>query len=235
MDVPSAPRFPIAEPRHGSLPTLLLVLTMVTGVIDAISLLTLGRVFVANMTGNVVVTGFAIAGIPEFSLRTSLAVLAAFLVGAAAAGLLVDRIGDRGSLLRTAVLVEWVLLAVCLIMVLVQPPAVDTIATIATAVIAALAMGMQNAVARRIAVPDLTTSLVSMSMVGLAADHLHTSRPTVLRRTSAVLSLLLGAVVGALLIRTVGVAAAFGLILVLLAGVTVAAQVQLRRGPDWEG
>ncbi|MCW0214303.1 MAG: DUF1275 domain-containing protein [Pseudonocardia sp.] len=233
--MPSGPRFPIAEPRHGSLPVLLLVLTMVTGVIDAISLLALGRVFVANMTGNVVVTGFAIAGVPEFSLRTSLAVLAAFLAGAAAAGLLVERIDGRGTLLRTAVLIEGVLLAACLVMVLVRPPAVDSWPTIATAVVAALAMGVQNAVARRIAVPDLNTSVISMSMTGLAADHRHAGRPAVLRRAAAVLSLLLGAVVGAVLVRTTGVAAAFGLILVLLAGVALAAHRQLRRGPDWEG
>ena len=79
---------------------LLLALTLVTGVIDAISLLALGRVFVANMTGNVVVTGFAIAGVPEFSLVTSLVVLAAFLLGAAAGGYLIQRIEQRGTLLR---------------------------------------------------------------------------------------------------------------------------------------
>jgi uncharacterized membrane protein YoaK (UPF0700 family) len=63
--VTAGPRWRLAEPRHGSLPVLLLALTLVTGVIGAISLLALGRVFVANMTGNVVVTGFAIAGVPE--------------------------------------------------------------------------------------------------------------------------------------------------------------------------
>jgi uncharacterized membrane protein YoaK (UPF0700 family) len=55
-------------------------------VIDAVSLLILGRVFVANMTGNVVLMGFGIAGVPEFSLVTSLVAMAAFLIGAAAAG-----------------------------------------------------------------------------------------------------------------------------------------------------
>ena len=82
---------------------LLLALTLVTGVIDAISLLALGRVFVANMTGNVVVTGFAIAGVPEFSLVTSLAVLASFLLGAATGGYLVQRTDrHRPSLLALA-------------------------------------------------------------------------------------------------------------------------------------
>lgn len=212
----------------------MLVLTLVTGVIDAISLLTLGRVFVANMTGNVVITGFAIAGLPEFSLVTSLAVLAAFLVGAAAGGLLVDRISQRGALLRAAVLIEWVLLAACLVMVLVQRPVVESASTVVVAVVAALAMGVQNAVARRIAVPDLNTSVVSMSMTGLAADHTHSTREAVLRRATAVLCLLAGAVVGAVLVLTVGAAGAFVLILVLLAGVTAAVHVLLRRGPDWE-
>ena len=116
-DVTAGPRWRLAEPRHGSLPLLLLALTLVTGVIDAISLLTLGRVFVANMTGNVVVTGFAIAGVPEFSLVTSLVVLATFLIGAAVGGYLAQRIDQRGTLLRAAVLIEWVLLAACLVMV----------------------------------------------------------------------------------------------------------------------
>lgn len=51
--------------RHGPLPPLLLVLTVVTGLVDAVSYLELGRVFVANMTGNVVFTGFALAGAPD--------------------------------------------------------------------------------------------------------------------------------------------------------------------------
>jgi uncharacterized membrane protein YoaK (UPF0700 family) len=77
--VTAGPRWRLAESRHGSLPVLLLALTLVTGVIDAISLLAFGRVNVPNMTGNVVVTGFAIASVPEFSLVTSLVVLAAFI------------------------------------------------------------------------------------------------------------------------------------------------------------
>jgi uncharacterized membrane protein YoaK (UPF0700 family) len=183
----------------------------------------------------VVVTGFAIAGIPEFSLVTSLAALVAFLVGAALGGLLVDRIVNRGVLLRAAILIEWLLLAVCLVMVVVWPPVAGSAPTVTVAVAAAMAMGLQNAAARRIAVPDLNTSVISMSMIGLAADHRHSTRETVLRRALAVLSLLVGAVVGAVLVNTVGAAAAFGLILVLLAAVGGAAHALLRRGPDWTG
>ena len=68
--------------EQGPLPPLLLTLTVVTGVVDAVSILRLGRVFVANMTGNVVFSGFALVGAPGFSLSASLAALAGFLVGA---------------------------------------------------------------------------------------------------------------------------------------------------------
>ena len=47
---------------QGPLPPLLLALTVVTGVVDTVSIMRLGRVFVANMTGNVVFSGFALAG-----------------------------------------------------------------------------------------------------------------------------------------------------------------------------
>ncbi|HEY5015850.1 MAG TPA: DUF1275 family protein [Streptosporangiaceae bacterium] len=76
----------IAHPRFGPLPGLLLILTAVTGVVDAVSILSLGRVFVANMTGNVVFAGFAVVGAPGFSLSASLFALAGFLAGAAAGG-----------------------------------------------------------------------------------------------------------------------------------------------------
>src|SRR2546428_6803381 len=74
------------QERPASLPQLLLVLTVTTGLIDAVSVLGLGRVFTANMTGNVVFLGFALARVPGFSLVRSLAALAAFLVGAVIGG-----------------------------------------------------------------------------------------------------------------------------------------------------
>ena len=47
----------------------MLVLTILTGVVDAASYLKLGHVFVANMTGNVVFLGFALAGAHGLSAR----------------------------------------------------------------------------------------------------------------------------------------------------------------------
>src|ERR1700749_5158877 len=77
--------------RHGPLPVLLLALPVVPGLVDAFSYLLLGHVFVANMTGNVVFLGFAMAGAPGFSIAASLVAMAAFAAGA----LLVGGVGLR--------------------------------------------------------------------------------------------------------------------------------------------
>src|SRR5205807_6974906 len=94
---------PRGEVKHGPLPPLLLGLTLVTGLVDAFSYLVLGRVFVANMTGNVVFLAFALAGAAEFSVAASLFALGAFSLGAVAGGRLIARLGThRGHLLATA-------------------------------------------------------------------------------------------------------------------------------------
>src|SRR5262249_4651979 len=72
--------------RPDPLPTVLIVLTVTTGLVDAVSVLGLGRVFTANMTGNVVFLGFAAAGIPGFSMARAVVSLAGFVVGAILGG-----------------------------------------------------------------------------------------------------------------------------------------------------
>jgi Protein of unknown function (DUF1275) len=52
---------PGPDTKDGPLPPLLVAMTLVTGLVDAFSYLLLGHVFVANMTGNVVLLGFALA------------------------------------------------------------------------------------------------------------------------------------------------------------------------------
>lgn len=89
---PSTPR--ASASREPLLPALMTA-TGVSGVIDAVSYLGLGHVFTANMTGNVVILGFAAAGTPGFSTLGSLVSLAAFLVGAGIAGRLDVGHGQR--------------------------------------------------------------------------------------------------------------------------------------------
>jgi uncharacterized membrane protein YoaK (UPF0700 family) len=68
----------------------------------------------------------------------------------------------------------------------------------------ALAMGVRNAAIRRVAVPDLTTTVLTMTLTGLAADSKIFGGPGsgTIRRSTAVVSMLVGAVCGALLVRT---------------------------------
>ncbi len=157
----------VRSSAHGPLPVLLLVLTAATGVIDAMSLLALGRVFVANMPGNVVVLGMALAKAPGFSLAASVAALAGFLLGAFAGGGIVRRrSGHRGRLLRNTAAAELVLVAAAFVLTATAP----TAAVVVVAALLAAAMGLQNSAARQLAVPDLTTTVLTMTLTDIAAD-----------------------------------------------------------------
>ena len=71
------------------------MLTFTTGLVDAVSYLGLGRVFTANMTGNIVLLGFGIAGSAGLPVVAPLVSLGAFLAGSAAGGMLARTTGDR--------------------------------------------------------------------------------------------------------------------------------------------
>src|ERR1700681_1158577 len=68
------------------IPYALLGITAVTGLVDAVSFLSLGRVFTANMTGNIVLLAFATAHVSGLSIARSLTALSAFLAGAILGG-----------------------------------------------------------------------------------------------------------------------------------------------------
>jgi uncharacterized membrane protein YoaK (UPF0700 family) len=224
----------VANEKHGPLPALLLALTVVTGLIDAVSILALGRVFVANMTGNVVFIGFALVGSPGFSLSASLSAVAGFLVGALIGGSLVSQFHlHRGVLLRNAVGVELMMFVVALGVVLLGPSSLGGARQSLTAAAAGLAMGVQNAVVRRLAVPDLTTTVLTMTLTGIAADLRSGNRATLVRRLLAVTAMLLGAVVGALLVLHVGTGAALGVALALLVLVFAGAGLAARSTAAW--
>jgi len=75
------------------IPYALLGMTAVTGLVDAVSFLSLGRVFTANMTGNIVLLAFATAHVSGLSIARSLTALLAFLVGAILGGRIMARAG----------------------------------------------------------------------------------------------------------------------------------------------
>jgi uncharacterized membrane protein YoaK (UPF0700 family) len=213
----------------------MLVLTVLTGVVDAVSILSLGRVFVANMTGNVVFIGFALAGAGGFSLSASLSALAGFLVGAALGGLVVDRLGGhRGRLVAVVSAGELVMVVLALLVVAAAGDDLGTGERIAVAALLALAMGAQNAAVRELKVFDLTTTVLTMTLTGVAADIRERDRFALVRRLLAVGAMLGGALVGAWLVLEVGNAAALGLAAALLTVVAVGAFVASRAPAPWQ-
>lgn len=183
----------------------LLTLTFTTGIIDAVSYLGLGRVFSANMTGNVVLLGFGIAGAGGLPVVGPLVSLAAFLAGAGAGGVLAAWLSARHRVHMAATFaIEAMSVGAATILaalIHVRPGGASGDVLIA---LLAFAMGARNATTRRLAVPDLPTTVLTQTLTGLAADFrlFGGSGSGTVRRVSAVVAMLSGAVAGALLLRT---------------------------------
>ncbi len=179
---------------HGPLPGLLFVLTAVTGVIDAVSLLALGRVFVANITGTVVALGLSLAGAPGVVRETAIVALVVFVLGAYSGGKMIARFGGhRGQLLACAVAVELIFVLAAIpvaVPLVVSVTPVSSVSAVVAAALLAFGMGIQNAAVRRLKVPDITTTVVTMAVTGLAADEHGGGRQSIVRRGTAVLVLL---------------------------------------------
>ena len=231
---PHGARSYFAHPAHGPLPALLLLLTVGTGLIDAVSILGLGRVFIANMTGNVVFIGFALAGAPGYSLWGSVVALAGFLAGASVGGVIISRFGrHRGRLLRNALAVQLVIFLAALAISLTGGASLSVARQVAIVAIGALALGIQNAVVRHLAVPDMTTTVLTMTLTGIGSDLRKRDLATAARRMTAVLAMLLGAVIGAILVLHLGVSAGIAAVNAVLAVTLLGAAIASRRNPAW--
>jgi len=207
------------DDRQDPLPVLLLVLTGVTGLVDAVSYLKLGHVFVANMTGNVVFLGFAVADADDFSIPASLVAIAAFLAGALVGGRIGSSAGHhRARLLAIATYLQIVLVGAALIVSMAGLDPDGALMPYSLITLLALAMGLQNATARRLGVPDLTTTVLTLTLTGLAADSTLAGgkNPRPGRRLLATATMFLGAAMGTFLVLRVGVFAVLALALALL-------------------
>ena len=222
--------------RHGPLPPLLVALTFVTGLVDAFSYLDLGHVFVANMTGNVVFLAFALAGAGGFSIPDSLLALVAFGVGALISGRVVTRFSrHRGRLLAAAAAAQAGFLAAAVVFASLSASPPQAAFRYALITVLALAMGTQNAAARKLAVPDLTTTVLTLTVTGIAADSSIAGGKgsKAGRRLIAVATMLLGALAGAALVIHQEIV--YPLVIALIIVVVVASTTWVLGGsdPDW--
>ena len=188
-------------------PYTLLGMTAVTGLVDAVSFLSLGRVFTANMTGNIVILAFATARVSGLSIAYSLTALLSFLVGAIFGGRIMAR-ADADSQIRFAAqasLLEVVFLfAASFCSIGYSSDLLEhSFQPFVLIVLTALAMGMRNAAVRKLAIPDLTTTVLTLTITGIGADSsiANGNNPRLARRVESVVALFLGAALGAVIIH----------------------------------
>ena len=220
----------------GPLPPLLVAMTVVTGLVDAFSYLVLGHVFVANMTGNVVFLGFAVAGATGFSIPASLVALVSFGVGSVIGGRIVARYSDhRGRHLASTMVAESLFLATAVVLALWSSNAPEHAFRYALIVVLSLATGVQNASIRKLAVPDLTTTVLTMTVTGIGADSAlgggKGSKSG--RRLVAIAAMFVGALFGALLVLHVRIVVPLAVALVLIAFVALTSHGAGKADPPW--
>ncbi|MDN4173186.1 YoaK family protein [Nocardioides sp. SOB77] len=209
---------------------LMLVLTFTTGINDAVGYLGLDRVFTGNMTGNVVILGMALVGDTGLPVLGPALALVGFMVGAAGSGRVLRTTIDPWGARTT-----WLLAVVALVMfglaglLAVAGNHPEQSVMVTTTTLAAAAMGMQAAVARHIAVKDVTTVVVTSTITGLAADSwFGAGRPgSTARRVLAVVLILLGATAGAAALQ-LHLGAGLALAGVLIAVVAVVGELHAR-------
>src|SRR6267143_826847 len=188
------------------IPYALLGMTAVTGLVDAVSFLSLGRVFTANMTGNIVLLAFATAHVSGLSIARSLTALLAFLVGAVLGGRVMARasadsqirFAAQAFLLEVAFLFAAAFCAIGYRGDMLE----DSFQPFALIALTALAMGTRNAAVRKLAIPDLTTTVLTLTITGIGADSsiANGNNPRLARRVESVVAMFLGAALGAVII-----------------------------------
>lgn len=181
---------------------LMLALTFSTGVIDAVGYLGLDKVFTGNMTGNVVILGMALTGADGLPIIGPVIALLAFMAGAAVSGrVLRGRVAGWSGLNTALFGVVGVILLAAAIVALCCDPRPDWLNYTITGALG-LAMGVQAGAARHIGVADVTTVVVTSTIVGLAFDSVFGGggNKNWARRLLAIALIGTGAAVGALLL-----------------------------------
>src|ERR1700761_3601533 len=184
----------------------LLALTFSTGLVDASSLLALGHVFIANMTGNVVFMAFALAGVHAQSFVPSVIALLSALVGATLAGHMDRRLvwKHRNTWLSAAFAVEAIAIALALsVLCFAQGQPIRTSAVDAIIFLTGFGIGVRNGTVRRLAVPDLNTTVLTLTVAGLAFDSSIAGGDRIRwrRRVGSIAMMFMGAATGAVLLR----------------------------------
>jgi uncharacterized membrane protein YoaK (UPF0700 family) len=182
----------------------LLLLTFATGLVDAVSVLELGHVFVANMTGNIIFLGFWLAPHTVVDVTAALVAFICFVTGAVLGGRLARHLdGEIRRWLTIALSMEVVMLVT--LSILAGTGVLDYHDNTKLFLIAGLAVtfGIQNSTARQFGIQELSTTVLTTTIVGIGFDSRlagGTGRRERLRY-SVVVTMCAGATVGATMTR----------------------------------
>jgi uncharacterized membrane protein YoaK (UPF0700 family) len=203
----------------------LLLLTFVTGIVDAVSFVGLGQVFAAMQTGNVIFLGLGIGGAAGAPVGLPLVALLAFLLGGLG-GLMLSPSGAVPAL-RPALWVEVFLLGGAALLALLTDPAPRDAGAYLLVALLSVTMGLRNTVARQIGGQNFATTVLNLTLTAMTAvaPGSPASADDLGQRGAAFLAIAAGAAAGALLLQaSVGLA--------LLAAAAIAAVALSRAGAE---
>ncbi|MFE9884765.1 YoaK family protein [Streptomyces scopuliridis] len=210
--LPVAPRWAVGA---------LLTMTFATGLVDAVSYLRLGHVFVANMTGNVVFLGFSLAKAYQLPVVAPIVAMTTFVLGAFFGGQLSKFLGGRPRFwLGCAFACQAA--GLTLTALLLGTGVLRPEGRLVLVIIALLGgcCGLQNATVRLLAPRDLTTTVLTQTLTALTAESVlgagTGTQPH--RKVGSLLAMFAGAAAGALLLQLT-LAGVVGLAAVLVGGV----------------
>ncbi len=214
---------------HRSTVVALLLLTFVTGLADAVSILILGHVFVANMTGNVIFLGFWLAPRTRIDLTAAAVALVTFVCATIASGRLIRVFGERTR--------AWIIAALSMEAAMLVALSVvngagilryDNDTKLITIGVLGVIFGLQHSSARQFGIQELSTTVLTSTIVGFGVDSRLAGGTGArgLLRFGAVATMFAGAFAGATMSRYV-VAPIFA----VAAAVVVVSLLIFRFGP----
>ncbi|CDO86453.1 hypothetical protein AWC29_09275 [Mycobacterium triplex] len=149
----------------------LLLLTFATGLADSLSILVLGHVFVANMTGNVIFLGFWLAPRTSIDLTAVSVALPTFVITTILSGRLSRHFGDRARQWITTVLAAEIVLLLTL-SILAGAGVLHYHDNTKLIMIGFLTVtfGLQHSSARQFGIQELSTTVLTSTIVSLGLD-----------------------------------------------------------------
>lgn len=208
---------------------------MLAGVVDATSILRLGHVFAATVTGNLVFLGLAGAGVTGFDVLTPAVAIGGFVVGALVGGRACQAArSHRGLAVRNVLAVKAVLASAVTLGAFITGGHFSIGVQDLLLALLAISMGTQLALIRYLKVPDLVTVSLTFTLTGALIERgKGWDDPAVWRRVLAMIAFAAGAMIGALLIRLVAMGAATSLSLAIIVAAGIAAHAVSKNPASW--